>query len=118
MAKVQLDFGEVGGGGHYKKGSIAVPSGGVTVNCGFEPKKVFGTVLTIYNGTTYVGAQVYDEDSGINGYAYKNEVMVKDFTEHYLATEATITPTANGFTIVPINNTAWAGATVYYYAAD
>ena len=107
-----------GGGGitQYKKGNEAVPSGGKTITCGFQPKAVFATVLTIHSGATYAGMQVCDSSNGINGFVYKDAVKVKDFAEYFGSGDATIAITSNGFTIQPINPTAWNGATVYYYA--
>ena len=112
--------GSGGGSTQYAKGNVTVspaPSGTV-VNCGFKPKKIFATTSTLYSGTYYAGMYIYDEDNGINGFVYRIANSSSDYSENFIAGDEKITVSDTGFTIVPINNTAWSNTKAYYYATD
>ena len=50
MAKTQIVFGEVGGGGKYSYGTFTFSNSNPTVDCGFAPKRIF-----MYGYTTSAG---------------------------------------------------------------
>lgn len=64
MAKAQLNFGELSGGGKQARGSITITGAKTeTIDCGFKPKHLI---------LGFNGGWVYDEDVSTTQYQYSN----------------------------------------------
>ena len=112
--------GKGAGGTQYQKGNITIAAeslGGTTVNCGFRPKKVFILGTALIGGYYYGDMIIYDEDNGINGFVYGIANGGNNYGEYFSPSDAKVTVSDSGFTVIPQND-AWKNLKAYYYAME